>query len=79
MNYKFKSGDKVLIMSYVGWEDGYPATVYSAYTSDKENHPAEPHNRYVCYDDRTVSRVVFNLHDVCEGELIKPLDPSQTM
>lgn len=72
MNYKFKPDDKVLIMSYIGAEDGFPATVYACYTSDKENHPAEPHNRYVCYDsERNESVRGFHLHDVSENELQK--------
>ena len=73
MNYYFKHGDKVLIMSYIGAEDGIPATVYTAYTSDKENHTAPSHNRYVCYDEGENGRgvIAWHLHDVSENELKK--------
>ena len=70
MNYKFNPGQEVMIMSYIGGEEGYPVTVYSYYTSDKENHPASPHNRYVCYERTWKSdSVLFHLHDVSENEL----------
>lgn len=68
MNYKFKPSDKVKIMSYVGAETGVPVVVFSCYTSDKENHCAAPHNRYVCYEE-TRDIVEFYLHDVSENEL----------
>lgn len=68
MNYKFKPNDKVKIMSYVGAEDGLTVTVYCCYTSDKENHPASPHNRYVCCDDER-GVVAWHIHDVSENEL----------
>ena len=68
MNYKFKPDDKVKIMSYTGAEDGFPVTVYAAYTSDKENHPAAPHNRYVCFDEER-GITAWHLHDVSENEL----------
>jgi hypothetical protein len=70
MNYKFKPDDKVKIMSYTGAEDGFPVTVYAAYTSDKENHPAAPHNRYVCFeDDLRSDSILGHIHDVSENEL----------
>lgn len=71
MNYKFKPNDKVLIMSYVGAEQGIPVVVYSFYTSDKENHCAAPHNRYVCYVESYKGNVGLSLHDVSENELVK--------
>lgn len=72
MNYKFKPNDKVKIMSYVGAEEGVPVVVFSYYTSDKENHCAAPHNRYVCYEENYKGNgVVFYLHDVSENELVK--------
>lgn len=68
MNYQFKPGDKVNIMSYVGAEEGFLVTIYAAYTSDKENHPAAPHNRYVCFEEgRGIT--AWHLHDVSENEL----------
>lgn len=70
MNYRFEPRQDVLIMSYTGFEEGFPVTVYNCYTSDEENHPAHPHNRYVCFDERPTSSVAFNLHDVSENELI---------
>jgi len=69
MNYKFKPDDKVKIVSYVGGE--VPCVVYSVYTSDKENHIAAPHNRYVCYEENYKGDgVLFYLHDVSENELV---------
>lgn len=70
MNYKFKPNDKVKIMTYIGAEDGVPVVVFSCYTSDKEDHCAEPHNRYVCYEEER-GIVEFHLHDVSENELVK--------
>lgn len=70
--YKFKPHDKVKITSYIGAEVGIPVVVFSAYTSDKEVHSAEPHNRYVCYEENYKGNgVVFYLHDVSENELVK--------
>lgn len=72
MNYKFKPNDKVLIMSYVGAEQGVEVIVYTVYTSDKENHSATPHNRYVCYEEIAKGDYTFMyLHDVSENELQK--------
>ena len=50
MDYKFNPKDKVKIMSYAGAEEGLSATVFCCYTSDKDNHPAIPHKRYVCFE-----------------------------
>lgn len=61
MNYKFYPDDDVSIMSYVGTI--IHAKVFSRYTSDTENHPADAHNRYVVID------LKGNPHDVYEGEL----------
>lgn len=69
MNYKFKPDDKVTIASYVGTE--VDCVIYSVYASDKENHCAAPHNRYVCYEENWKgSQVLFHLHDVSENELV---------
>lgn len=68
MNYKFKPNDKVKIVSYVGIE--IPCVVYSVYTSDTENHTAQPHNRYVCQEESSLSGW-SDVHDVSESELVK--------
>lgn len=70
MSYKYKPGDKVRIMSYIGAEQGFEVTVFSCYISDKKNHESPPHNRYVCYDEFKSELDIKNrLHDVSESEL----------
>lgn len=61
--YKFKPGDIAYLWCLY---KSVPVEVYSAYTSDKYNHCAAPHRRYVCVfiDDS-------KLCDVSEGELSK--------
>lgn len=65
-NYKFKPGDKVKVWNLIRWEEGYQ--VFSNYHSDAENHPAEPHNRYVViYTGPGSDKLLID--DVCEKEL----------
>ena len=45
--YEHEVGDKVWVGSFIGVE--FEAEVFSRYTSDKHNHPATPHQRYVVY------------------------------
>lgn len=71
MNYRFKPGDNVWIMSYVGYESGIEAVVFSVYTSDKENHCAREHNRYVVYEPSCLKGILYSLHDVSENELVE--------
>lgn len=71
--YKFKYGDKVNIVSYIGAT--IPATVVCNYTSTEYGHPAEPHFRYVVLldyvGDRTVKETMSTrlLDNVAECEL----------
>lgn len=44
--YKFEIGDTIYLQSCTGLENT-PCTVKSRYVSDKYNHPADPHPRYV--------------------------------
>lgn len=60
MNYKFWPDDEV-VFTVVGGD--IPCTILNRYTSDSENHPASPHNRYGVVTDKGV------FHDVCEAEL----------
>lgn len=69
MNYKYFPGDKVKIVSYVGTT--VDVVVCSYYTSDKENHCASPHNRYVCFEpEYKGAPISFHIHDVSENELV---------
>lgn len=59
--YKFTPGDSAYLFNL---DTLYPCKIYTAYTSDKYNHPANPHQRYV---------VVFpsgKLGDIDEGSLV---------
>jgi hypothetical protein len=68
MKNKFFPGDRVNIISYHGAI--VPVEVFSYYTSDKENHCASPHNRYVCFEtEYKGGNMSFHLHDVSENEL----------
>lgn len=67
MNYKFQCDQKVKIMSYCGADDGVEGLIINRYTSDKENHPYIPHNRYGIYI--TDSKYNYKFDDVSENEL----------
>ena len=65
--YKFEPNQNVLMEGYV--EMSLPATVISRYTSDRYNHCAPPHRRYVIvYSDADKYRRKYD--DVSEGELV---------
>ena len=65
-NYKFKPGDKVKVWNLIQWEHGYK--IFTAYHTDKENHCADPHNRYVIVYEGS-DKVNRPIDDVCENEL----------
>ena len=67
MNYKFQCDQKVKIMSYCGADDGVEGLIINRYTSDKENHPYMPHNRYGIHI--TDSKYNYKFDDVSENEL----------
>ena len=70
MKYKYNCGDEVAIYSICGGEMGIKVVVYSRYTSDEENHPAESHNRYVCYNSNNGGgNILYHLYDVSENEI----------
>lgn len=70
MKYKFKCGDEVALYSICGGEMGIKVVVYACYTSDEENHPATPHNRYVVYRPKNNGNLIdYYLYDVSENEL----------
>lgn len=70
MAYKFNIDDEVAVYSICGGECGIRVIVYSRYVSDKDNHEAPPHNRYVCYlPNNNGSNISYHLFDVSENEL----------
>lgn len=72
MKYKYNCGDEVALYSICGGEMGIKVEVFSRYTSDEENHPAGPHNRYVVFrPNNNGSKVEYHLYDISENELGK--------
>ena len=59
--YKYIPQEIVLVASFIGVP--FQAEVFSRYTSDKHNHPAAPHKRYVVIDNLGES------YDLAEVEL----------
>ena len=60
-HYRYLPGQQVMVVSFTGVE--FVAEVFSRYTSDKHNHPAPPHKRYVVVDR------LEEVYDLAEVEL----------
>ncbi len=67
MNYKFQVGDTIECVSIMGSRP--LGTIQCRYTSDKENHPAHSHNRYVVLVEYWNKEAVKIVKDWSESEL----------